>query len=414
MHVDRVQEGRVATAPVGELTTQQPGREPSRTSADAPAGSSELDLILARAAERLRAASDARVVAALVRSPGGGLRVAAAAGPLALLPDAALLDALAERPHAVDLARAAASPVELEAAAQGFAAAAALGRLAGGAYALLVLAGDADPPGGVRPRTLAALDASVRRLEGPVSAAAAAARLALLDADLQRLDRLAALGDLVAEIAHEVRNPLVSVKTFLHLLPDRLDDPDFRVRFLGVVTEEVRRIEALLDTVLAQARPAPAEGRAPAGGVVVAPALHAVANLLEHRAMERGIELAVEVPDALRIPMPEESLRQVVLNLALNALDATSARGTASGAGRVRLVAEAREGVVEVRVEDGGAGVVPADRERIFQPFFSTKPGRPGGLGLAISRGLVERAGGRLDVVDAPGGGACFRLRFVL
>jgi two-component system C4-dicarboxylate transport sensor histidine kinase DctB len=152
----------------------------------------------------------------------------------------------------------------------------------------------------------------------------------------------------------------------------------------------------------------------------VGPALRTVADLLRHRAMERGIALVVDAPDELRVPMPEESLRQVVLNLALNALDASSAAAdpgsvrSASNAARVRLAALTAEGVVVVRVEDRGRGVAPADRERIFQPFFSTKPERPGGLGLAISRGLVERAGGRLDVVDAPGGGACFRLRFAL
>lgn len=402
---------------MGEFTTQPRGAQP-RASAVAPAGASELDLILARAVERLREAGAARVVAALVRAPAGGVRVAAAAGALATVPDAALLGAVADCPHAVDLARAAASPAELEAAAQGFGAAVALGRVADEAHALLVLAGDADPPGAVRPRTLATLDATARRLDGQVAAAAAAARLARLDADFQRLNRLAALGDLVAEIAHEVRNPLVSVKTFLQLLPDRLDDPDFRVSFLAVVTDEVRRIEALLDAVLTQARPAPAEGQAPADGAEVGPALRTVAELLGHRAMERGIALVVEAPDELRVPMPDESLRQVVLNLALNALDATPAAGSpgdsrdASDAARVRLAAAAADGVVEVRVEDRGSGVAASDRERIFQPFFSTKPERPGGLGLAISRGLVERAGGRLDVVEAPGGGACFRLRF--
>lgn len=396
---------------MGEFTTQPRGARP-RSSAVAPAGASELDLILARAVERLRATTAGRVAAALVRTPDGGIRVAAAAGTLAAVPDAALLGVLADSAHAVDLARAAASAPELEAAAQGFGAAVALGRVADEAHALLVLAGDDDPPGAVRPRTLAALDASARRLDGQVAAAAAAARLARLGADFQRLDRLAALGDLIAEIAHEVRNPLVSVKTFLQLLPDRLDDPDFRVRFLAVVTDEVRRIEALLDAVLTQARPAPAEGQAPADGAEVAPALRTVAELLAHRAMERGTALVVDAPDELRVPMPDESLRQVVLNLALNALDATPAGGVPGEPARVRLAGASIAGAVEVCVEDQGGGVELADRERIFQPFFSTKPDRPGGLGLAISRGLVERAGGRLDVVDAPGGGACFRLRF--
>jgi signal transduction histidine kinase len=98
----------------------------------------------------------------------------------------------------------------------------------------------------------------------------------------------------------------------------------------------------------------------------------------------------------------------VVLNLVLNALDATP-RG-----GRVRLALRAAGGEAELRVEDEGPGVAPELRERVFEPFFSTKPDAPGGLGLAISRRIAEEAGGALRLEDAPGGGSCFALRLPL
>jgi signal transduction histidine kinase len=122
--------------------------------------------------------------------------------------------------------------------------------------------------------------------------------------------------------------------------------------------------------------------------------------------MEKLVRLEVEAaPSELRAPMAADALRQVILNLALNAVDVTPAEG------RVRLLASAGDGL-EVRVEDQGPGVPPELHQRVFEPFFTTRAARPGGLGLAISRRLVESAGGILDVVDAEGGGAAFRLRF--
>jgi signal transduction histidine kinase len=273
--------------------------------------------------------------------------------------------------------------------------------------ALLLVGGVDDPPGQVRARTLAALETAARHLAGPLEAADGLARIARLDESVRRLDRLAALGDLVAEIVHEVRNPLVSVKTFVQLLPKRQDDPEFRTRFSEVVEGELRRIERLLDVVLEHARPRAA---APRGTVTaVAPVLESVAHLLAHRALEHGVTLTTHAPSDLPgVAMSDDGLRQVVLNLALNAIDATRCGGC------VRLVAALAPGGVEVRVEDEGPGVPATLRERVFEPFFSTKGGRPGGLGLAISRRIVEEAGGVLAITDRIGGGAAFRFTLAL
>lgn len=367
-----------------------------------------MDTLLGRVAAGLADATGARCVLAVDRTgPGRSLRVAAAAGSGSppQPPGADLLAALVGRGEPVDLGRPDASEAERAAAWLGFGAAVGLGRAAGEPWVVLLLTGPEDPPGAVRPRTLAALAAAARGLEGPAAASAALARLGRLDADVQRLDRLASLGGLVAEIAHEVRNPLVSVKTFLQLLPDRLDDPDFLTRFHHVVAEELRRIERLLDVVLAHARPRPET--APDGPTAARPVFEAVARLLAHRALEGGARIEVDVADDLEVPLAADPLHQVILNLSLNAVEVTPAAGAVRLRGR-----RAEHGAPELAVEDDGPGVPPEHRESIFEPFHSTKPGRPGGLGLAISRRLVEQAGGRLEVTDRPEGGATFRIRF--
>jgi signal transduction histidine kinase len=253
----------------------------------------------------------------------------------------------------------------------------------GATLAVLVLAGP------LRPRALAALDFAAHRLEGPLAAALALGRLEQLDTSVRRLDRLAALGELAAEIAHEVRNPLVTLQTFLQLLPERREDPEFLSRYLAVVTGELRRMDRLLDRVVETARPPRPEDEAAAE---VAATLEAVGELLQQRALTRDVELALEAPSGVRVALGEDALRQVLLNLVQNALDATPAGG------RIRARAERGDGQVWLRVADSGPGIPEPLRQRIFEPFFTTRPDRAGGLGLAISRRIAEEAGGQLEL----------------
>jgi signal transduction histidine kinase len=345
-----------------------------------------------------------------MRREGGAPFVAAASmEDLALKPPTRAAFAEGARlAGATDLG-AASVPSALRALAfeQDFSAMIPVGLRSGEPAALLLVGGADDPPGHVRPRTLAALDAAARDLAGSLEVAVGIARIARLDEGVRRLDRLAALGNLVAEIVHEVRNPLVSVKTFVQLLPERQDDPEFRIRFSEVVESELRRIERLLDVVLEHARPRTAAP--PSTCTAVGPVLDSVARLLAHRALEQGVALSAHSPpDLPGVAMGEDSLRQVVLNLALNAIDATPA------AGAVRLVAARVPEGIEVRVEDEGPGVPIALREQVFEPFFSTRRDRPGGLGLAISRRIVEEAGGLLTITDRIGGGSAFRFGLAL
>jgi len=278
-------------------------------------------------------------------------------------------------------------------------------------------------PQTARPRVLAALDTAARRLEVPLAAAMAAGRFRQLDREVRRIDRLAALGTLTAEIAHEVRNPLVSVKTFLQLLPERGSDPEFAENFLELVNDELRRMERLLDGIIQHAQPSgPSASRGPgkgagspgesagspgeSAGASLDAAMAAALALLTHRSDKSGVHLDCE--DLAALPLLEigtDNLRQVVLNLLLNAIEVTPPR---SG---VRVTGAADANFVTFRIEDEGPGIPPELREEIFTAFYSTRSQRSGGLGLAITRRIVAEAGGTIVAGDGERGGAEFCVR---
>lgn len=364
----------------------------------------ELQSVLSQALADLLAETRATHAAAWWMEPGAEPRVVAAAGTSLPqhAPRVSDFERLAALPGATDLRDADATA---RAAGEGYCAAVPIAAHADGAAAVLLLGGAHEATGHVRPRTLAALDSVAHRIEQPLLAALAHARLARLDADVLRLDRLVALGTLVAEVVHEVRNPLVSVKTFLQLLPERRSDPEFLQSFLDVAGDELQRIERLLDLLLdhASARlPAPGSG----SGAVVGDVAAAVEKLVAHRAAAAGVRIESDLAAALpRCAMEPDALRQVLLNLVLNALDVTPAGGD------VRVAARSIGRALQIDVEDRGPGIPRALRRRVFEPFFSTKAERPGGLGLSISRHLVDQAAGTLAIADRPGGGTRFRMR---
>lgn len=363
--------------------------EPERSAA-AAAGAPlpSVTLLLEATVTRLREATGRERVLAWARG-GSRPHLAAATyrGDPPLEPEAGEFAALAGLRTAVDLCDPQARrELRALAARHGCGAAAAVP----GDTAVLLLGGGA--PG---PRTRAALEAAAARLEVPLSAAL---RVEHADAELCRLDRLAALGSLTQEIAHEIRSPLTSLRTFLQLLPERHRDPDFLERFGGIVGQELERLERLLDLLIGHGRPARREGEPRA---VVAEVLAGVGPILRHRAACSGLVLTLgECCESLAVGLGGDALRQVLFNLAGNAIEATP-RG-----GRVEIAVTAAAGLASLHVRDSGPGIPPQRREALFEPFASGRGERPGGLGLAITRRLVEEAGGRIEILDAAAGGA--------
>lgn len=372
-----------------------------RAAAPATAPLREAQSLLAAAVARLRERTRCEIAVAWTLSPDGAPSVAAASSEerAPLTPSAGEFEAAIRLPRACALVGSDSNPTLRGIATRhGLAAAAPVAGADGRALAVLLTG--ASNGGGARPRELATLAATARRLALPLAAAEAERQLARLDSDVRRLDRLAALGRMTQELAHEVRNPLVSVKTFLQLLPERSDDPDFTTRFLAVAGEELERTLRLLALVIDY--PGAAEGT-PAEPARVAATIEAVLELLRPYARQRGISLTATPADAeVNVALGGDALRQVLHNLLLNAIDATP-RGAA-----VSVAVSALPSGIELVVSDAGAGVAPELRERVFEPFFTTRGVHHGGIGLAIARGLVEQAGGRIRVRAADGGGAAF------
>lgn len=239
-----------------------------------------------------------------------------------------------------------------------------------------------------------------------------------MEKELVRSARLAAVGELAAAMAHELRNPLAAIVGSTQMLggPRPRASAEETARLLEIVQRETRRLDKLLQDFLAFARPAPPK----AEPVALA---RAVGEVLDLFAAGSRSEVRVEarVPDHLRVLVDGAQLRQLLWNLLRNAEQALPKGGSvrisatptggggAQGAPSAGRKAEEPPGV-ELVVADDGEGMPPEVLERIFDPFFTTKPGGSG-LGLATVYRIVEANGGRLRVESEPGRGTRFQIR---
>ncbi len=235
-----------------------------------------------------------------------------------------------------------------------------------------------------------------------------------LEEQIRRSDRLASIGTLAAGMAHEIKNPLVCLKTFVQLLPSHYDDPDFRNTFTPLLGDEVERINTIVSQLLNLSRPVKP--------TLVPLSLHASLNAAGHLVAQqiKSHELVFEhryeaVSD--RILGDQGLLGQVFLNLFLNGIDAMDRGGHLTVSTHTVGQPEQpwRHGLqeaaawIEVRVRDTGRGIAVEDQNRIFDPFFTTKANGTG-LGLSVAHGIVLDHQGLLDVESTPGAGSCFRV----
>lgn len=221
---------------------------------------------------------------------------------------------------------------------------------------------------------------------------------------LERADRLAAIGTLAAGIVHDIRNPLVSVRTFLQLLPERLDDEEFRGAFRELALSELDRVCLLINDLLSFARPAAPE-REP---VDLVPIATQMVRLLEPEARKGDVELVLETNgDSVLVVGDEGQLRQVLMNVVLNGIEATPSGGRVSVACAAGGL-EAAEAVVTVT--DTGAGLPAGDPDRIFEPFVTTKD-LGSGLGLYVARRIVLDHGGTIEATRCEHGGTAIAIR---
>ena len=220
---------------------------------------------------------------------------------------------------------------------------------------------------------------------------------------IRRNDRLRALGQLSAGVAHEIRNPLAGIATTAEVLAGKLEAGDERVKYIRAMLDEITRLDGIVRNLLAFARP-PRPQIAPCA---VEEMLARVVALLGEQALAKGVELHILAAEAPRCLADQAQLTQVLLNLTLNAVQACSAGDRVSLAARGES-AQGREWVA-IEVSDTGAGVAHEVRETLFDPFVTTRA-QGTGLGLAISRQIIEDHDGRI-VCESLSRGTRFTVR---
>jgi signal transduction histidine kinase len=220
--------------------------------------------------------------------------------------------------------------------------------------------------------------------------------------------RLSELGRLAAGIAHEIHNPLASVRLGLHAVEQELADsdkpPESAKHFLEMIDREIDKCIQVTERLLKLSMP-------PASApelVTVKDAVGETLSLLSWEAREGGIRLSEKYqPEDLRVLATDNELRMAAINLAQNAIHAMP------NGGELRITAWRADGEIFICFEDTGQGIPPEHITRIFDPFFSRRAdGAKGtGLGLSITRALVENHGGRLEVESTPCKGSRFTIR---
>jgi len=264
-------------------------------------------------------------------------------------------------------------------------------KLSGGDRAIEVTGeGDAETLG-------AQVDELASRVESTIE------RLNERDREAQRAERLAAVGRLAAGVAHEIRNPLTSIKMLLQSAMEggaALERGD-----LEIAESEIGRIERSLQTFMDFARPPELERR----NVELGHLLRRTVALIRGRSERQGVAVRVEAPAPMELFADPEQLQQVFVNIALNALDAMP------GGGTLLVGVQRKSGAAVATFADSGPGLSAYIIDRLFEPFASTRATGMG-LGLAISRRIVQSHGGaiRARSVDPPGRGTMFEVELPL
>jgi two-component system, NtrC family, sensor histidine kinase HydH len=219
---------------------------------------------------------------------------------------------------------------------------------------------------------------------------------------LRHSDRLASLGQLSAGIAHEIRNPLGSIQGAVEILAQDLPPEDPKSEFAKIARKEVSRLEKLTGEILQFSKPAPPKQFPIDWREIV----EAACRLCSDEARRQGVEIVRQI-DSLEatIIVDPEQVKQVLINILINAIQAQP------GGGKITIAGKIETGELVLSIQDSGPGMMPEQLDRIFDPFFTTR--REGtGLGLSISFQLVKNNGGRIRATSEPGRGSCFQIGF--
>jgi signal transduction histidine kinase len=235
-----------------------------------------------------------------------------------------------------------------------------------------------------------------------------------MEMHLRRAEKLATVGQVAAEIAHEVGTPLNVIGGRARTLARRPDDPAEVQKNATIITDQVGRITKIIRQVLDASR----KSRPSLTEVDVTRVVREALSFVEELIKRQHIEVSVRAAPEIRpIPGDPDEIQQVCLNIVMNAIHAMKDGGSLTI--DLEQVVRRKGGLalsppspyLMLQVSDTGPGIPAADRDKIFEPFFTTKePGQGSGLGLAVSNGIVKDHEGWIEVDDAPRGGAVLRV----
>jgi len=205
--------------------------------------------------------------------------------------------------------------------------------------------------------------------------------------ELARTEKLKAVATLAAGMAHEIKNPLASIKTFAEYLPQKYDDPAYREKFARIMSQEVDKMNLLVQRLLEFARPTQPRLQS----VRVSGVVKETLDFLQGTLLQRQIQVETNFSETDEVLADPAQLKQVFLNLLLNSVEAVVPPG------RITVSTGQEDGHLHVIVADTGRGIPKKDLPHIFDPFFTTKPTGTG-LGLSVVHSIVQEHGGRVHV----------------
>ncbi len=227
-------------------------------------------------------------------------------------------------------------------------------------------------------------------------------QLRRLQAQLTQSERMAATGELAAQIAHEINNPLGIIKNYVGIARMLMPEEDNNRENLKIVDQEINRIAGIVRRLLKFAKP----GTEDIQQVQINQVLEELLALLQGQLFRRKIEIVSEFTENLpEVNVSTDQMRQVFLNLIKNAEDAMPEGG------KLTIGTRYRKGRVEIEIADDGCGIPGEDVKNIFEPFFTTKGVKGTGLGLSVSYGIIKNYNGEIEVQSEPGKGTTFTIQ---
>lgn len=218
----------------------------------------------------------------------------------------------------------------------------------------------------------------------------------VLEKQVLRNEQLAALGELSAGLAHEIKNPLTSIKGFSQILPNKLDDKDFLIKFSTIIKKEVERLNKIIEDLLQFSKPKGKKRE----NLDINHLIQDVVELMDYQIKKHHVKLKTKLKELPKVYCDVSQIKQVFINIILNALQAIDQKGEITIKNEL-LIRKSPENLyyeyIAVYINDSGKGITEKEREKMFNPFYTTKT-KGTGLGLSITYRIVSNHKGFIEV----------------